>query len=80
MKENLTKLQNRLDQEKYFESEKNQHDMSGEMSYCAGCKYRVMFLNHNQCAVSHYARATESLCAQNHQLYFTKKEKKKKCK
>lgn len=77
MKEDLTKLQNKLDLEKYYESEKNQHDMSGEMSYCAGCKYRVMFLDHNVCAVLHYARSTETLCAKNYQLYHIKTRRKK---
>ena len=37
---NLVGLQKQLDDKKWFESEKDERNLTGRMSYCVDCKYR----------------------------------------
>lgn len=48
-----------LDKRKYLASELYQRDLSGEMSYCAYCSFRL----DGKCTKSQYDKEALSLCA-----------------
>lgn len=65
---NLTFLQNHLDEIKYYNSEKEENDLSGKMDYCDRCSSKVWNDERKcfQCMSSQEDRATLCLCAKNY--------------
>lgn len=53
-------IQEKLDLERYYESEKHNGDMSGIMSYCDYCKHQESGCN---CFVPYEERTEKHLCA-----------------
>ena len=63
-----------LDEKKYFESQKQGRDMSGNMDYCYCCKYlQVVDKDNYNCPVPQIDRELKCLCAKA----FNKMKKKK---
>lgn len=69
----LKKLQKELDEQKYYESIKNNCDMSGKMPYCNSCIARTYA---NECYISQDARETMSKCARSYNEKLEKQEQK----